>query len=650
MTTLDMRAAQETFFEESRELLQQMEDILLAFESGGAEDDAVHGLFRAAHTIKGSAGLFGLDEIVRFTHVVESVLDRVRKAEIATDSALTTLLLSSGDHIGILVSAAAADAVPDAATCARSDELLSLLSAYVASAPASGPVAATTPESDNVAASGGGPLGVDTWHLSLRFDHEVLRMGLDPIAFIRYLGTLGDVVHLETLTDAMPDIAEYDPEACYLGFELDLASSASRQEIEAVFEFVRDDAQIRILPPHSKVEEYIALILELPEDTARLGEILIAGGALTRRELDEVLAGQARDENAGRRLGEILVDTGMVSPPVVDAALEKQKQSHDKRLAEAKNVKVPSDKLDLLIDLVGELVIAGAGTQLLARRRKDGDLTESASQVMRLVEDVRDAALRLRMVQIGEVFGRFPRVVRDVSRELGKEIELKLIGAETELDKSMVERLGDPLMHLVRNAMDHGLESPEVRLGRGKPASGSLTLTARHESGNVIIEVQDDGAGLDRDKILAKALDKGLIPSGQNLSDEDVYRLIMLPGFSTAERVTNLSGRGVGMDVVNSGIEALRGSIEITSQPGLGTSIRLCLPLTLAIIDGFLIDVGGSSYVLRSILWSSAWSSAPTPWPGTPIISTCAGKCCRWSACVNCSTPARHLRGARTWW
>ncbi|OIR03112.1 chemotaxis protein CheA [mine drainage metagenome] len=595
---LDMKAAQQTFFEECRELLQQMEDILLAFESGTSDEDMVNGLFRAAHTIKGSAGLFGLDEIVRFTHVVESVLDRLRRGEIVIDSELVSLLLTSGDQIASLVAAAATEAAPDEAARGRSDELLVRLQTYLPTPAGGSPVADVAPAHDPVSASGGGPLGTDTWHLSLRFSPEVLKIGMDPIAFIRYLGTLGDVVHLETLADALPAFPDYDPEACYLGFELDLRSAASRQEIEAVFEFVRDDAQIRILPPHARAEEYIALILELPEDNARLGEMLIAGGALTRRELDEMLAVQASEAQGGQRLGELLANTGMVSPPVVEAALEKQKQTQDKRQAEARSVKVPSDKLDLLIDLVGELVIAGAGTQLLARRSHRVDLTESATEVMRLVEDVRDAALRLRMVQIGEVFGRFPRVVRDLSRELGKDIELIVSGAETELDKSMVERLGDPLMHLVRNAMDHGLEPTELRLARGKPARGRLELGASHESGNIVIEVKDDGGGLDRERILAKALDRGLVQPDQSLSDDEVYRLIMLPGFSTAEKVSNLSGRGVGMDVVRSGIEALRGSIEIHSQPGEGTTIRLCLPLTLAIIDGFLIDVGKSSFVL----------------------------------------------------
>lgn len=592
-------AARGTFFEEAQDLLRRMEEILLAMEAGSQDEEAVNGLFRAAHTIKGSAGLFGFDEIVAFTHIVESVLDCLRDGTIGMRDDLLGLLLHSKDHVGILVAAAASDHSPDESARAEgralADRLTARLPRPVGTAlTAAGPTGAET----TATLSGRGPVaGVDTWHISLRFDAGVLCMGMDPLAFIHYLTTLGDIVHLETLSEGLPPLKEFDPEACYLGFEIDLNSTADRQEIEAVFEFIRADAQIRILPPNSRVEDYIALIDQLPEDAARLGEILIAGGALTQHELDHALHAQA--QVAGElRLGEILAGTGEVPEPVIGAALDKQKRDLEKRTMEARYVKVPAENLDRLIDLVGELVIAGAGTQLLANRARLGALAESASQVTHLVEEVRDAALRLRMVQIGEVFGRFPRVVRDVSRELGKEIELLMSGAETELDKSMVDRLADPLMHLVRNAMDHGLETTAERLACGKPACGTVSLAARHESGSIIIEVRDDGRGLDRKRILEKALARGLVQENQSLTDEQIWRLIMLPGFSTAVQVTNLSGRGVGMDVVKSSIEALRGTIDIESRAGEGSCMRLTLPLTLAIIDGFLTSVGDASYVI----------------------------------------------------
>ena len=264
----------------------------------------------------------------------------------------------------------------------------------------------------------------------------------------------------------------------------------------------------------------------------------------------------------------------------------------------AQSIRVDADKLDRLINLVGELITASAGANLAARRLGNVELQECSAQVADLVESVRDHALQLRMVKIGGTFNRFRRVVHDVSRALGKDIALVVRGEDTELDKTVVERISDPLTHLVRNAMDHGIETAEARAAQGKPAQGTITLDARHESGHIVIEVGDDGGGLDRDRILAKAVQRGLVEAGRELSDADVFKLVFEPGFSTAEQVTDLSGRGVGMDVVRRNIEALRGSVEIASRPGLGTTVEVRLPLTLAIIEGFLISVGASRFVL----------------------------------------------------
>ena len=283
---------------------------------------------------------------------------------------------------------------------------------------------------------------------------------------------------------------------------------------------------------------------------------------------------------------------------VVEAAASKQASVSEKKAVEARLIRVQADKLDQLIDLVGELVIAGASANLLAQRSGQSELVESTSILSRLVEDIRDSALQLRMVQIGETFNRFNRVVRDVAKELGKEIDLVITGAETELDKSVVEKIGDPLMHLVRNSMDHGIESPEVREAAGKVRHGTVGLNAYHDSGSIVIEVVDDGAGLPRDKIFAKAVEKGLVQPTQTLTDQEIINLIWEPGFSTAEKVTNLSGRGVGMDVVRRNIQSLRGSCEVSSIEGAGTTFTIRLPLTLAIIDGFLVGVGRAAYVI----------------------------------------------------
>ena len=609
---MDMDQALQTFIVESRELLQAMEESLLYLETAPGDRDAINAMFRTAHTIKGSAGLFGLDHIVAFTHVVENVLDKVRDGEVAIDGDLTALLLSCGDHIGMLVDRIVGEGgSPDADTQATGAMLIDRLRRYLDTEPTATPEAAMPAQCEaEVEASGGGPVGRDTWHISLRFGRDVLRNGMDPLSFIRYLATLGEIVSTTTLLDAMPPAAEMDPESCYLGLELDFRSDAAKETIESVFEFVRDDCTIHILPPYSRISEYIRLINELPEDKVRLGEILVASGALTKNELEEGLAAQnsriaenlkaeGQDSAAPvQPLGEILTEQGVVQGEVVGAALEKQKQVKDHKAQEARLIRIQADKLDQLINLVGELVIAGASASLLAQRARDSALCEATSTVSRLVEEIRDSALQLRMVQIGETFSRFHRVVRDVARELGKEIELAVSGAETELDKSVVEKIGDPLMHLVRNAMDHGIEAAEARAARGKPAKGTVRLNAYHDSGSIVIEVADDGGGLNREKILNKALERGIVSPGQSLSDQEVYGLIFEAGFSTAEQVTNLSGRGVGMDVVRRNIEALRGSVEIDSQAGIGTTIRIRLPLTLAIIDGFLMGVGGASYIV----------------------------------------------------
>lgn len=600
MSTPNMDSALQTFIEESAELLQQMEDALLRLEAEPDNQEIIDAMFRAAHTIKGSAGLFALDEIVAFTHVVESVLDRVRDHALPITSALIAVLLPCRDHIGVLVNAPA-DAPLDADTRTTGNALLANLQEFLADdAPAA--AQSVVPHETPVQSSGGGEVGADTWHISLRFGLEVLKNGMDPLSFIRYLGKLGKIASVTTLCDAMPDAEAMDPESCYLGFEIDLKSEASKAEIESVFDFVRDDAIVNILPPHSEMARYVELIKALPEDEKRLGDILVASGALTQLELEQCLsaqaAGAAKQPPEIKPIGDILVDRQMVQRQIVDSALDKQKQVKEHKVQESRLVRVQADKLDSLINLVGELVIAGAGATMLAQRNGDGALIEANSLISRLVEEIRDGALQLRMVQVGETFNRFQRVVRDVSRELGKDIELVITGAETELDKTVVEKIGDPLTHLVRNSMDHGIESAERRQAAGKPAKGKLMLNAYHDSGSIVIEVGDDGGGLNKDKILSKAIERGIVSPNTNLSDREIYNLIFEAGFSTADAVSNLSGRGVGMDVVRRNIEALRGTVELDSTPGEGATVRIRLPLTLAIIDGFLVGVGESAYVV----------------------------------------------------
>lgn len=602
----EMKAALDTFVIESRELLQDMEDGLLGLEHDDNPDDSIGAIFRAAHTIKGSAGLFGLDHIVHFTHVVESLLDMLRNEEIAVSSALIAVLLPCRDHISSLIDGIAAgnmEETPEqkSAGAYLHEQLRSFINGDT-SGQSSHVIAHQNEQHAHI--TGGGLVDSGNWYLSLRFNPDCLRNGMDPLSFIRYLSTLGDVVNLITITDNIPDVDHMDAETCYLGFEVVLKSSATKEAIENVFEFVREGSVIRIVPPRSKIDEYIDIINNLPNDDELLGEILIKSGVLTKHELDECLRLQQkrhRDANGQSKeapIGEILVHQEMLQEPILNAALQKQQHVKDTKAREKQNIRVDAERLDKLIDLVGELVIAGAGANLRANKSSDIALLEATSEVMRLVEEVRDSALQLRMVPIGTTFSRFQRVVRDVSIELGKDISLEISGGDTEVDKSVVDKIGDPLMHLVRNSMDHGIESAAVRVARGKPAQGTLRLNAYHESGSIVIEVSDDGGGLNRDKILAKAIEKGLVNPGANLSDKEIYSLIFEPGFSTADQVSNLSGRGVGMDVVKRNVTSLRGTIDIDSTVGVGATMRIRMPLTLAIIDGFLVGVGDSSFVI----------------------------------------------------
>lgn len=608
--------AQETFLEECRELLQDMEQALLSLETTPDDADLINALFRAAHTIKGTSGVFSFEHVEAFTHVVENVLEKVRSGQIEIEGDLIAILLKCRDHIEILVDLAVAgndDIESNIKT--DGDQLISQLKVYLGETgddTAESSVEDTKKElvekqADIQRIDDGRPVETDNWHISLRFDQDVLKNGMDPSSFLRYLRKLGDIVSVTTLCTDMPSLAKMDPENNYLGFEIEFHSDSDKEEIEQVFEFVREDCELYILSPKANIGLYAQMIHELPEEDMRIGDILVRSGALTQQELEDALKFQSEQRVTGSaspnvsdgdpKIGDVLVKQKLVHQEVVDAAVAKQSTSKERK-STSRWLRVDAQKLDQLINLVGELVIAGAGANLQATRLLDESLLESMSGVNRLVEEIRDNALRLRMVQIGETFNRFQRVVRDVSKELGKEIDLVINGADTELDKTVVEKIGDPLMHLVRNAIDHGLETSEERELAGKSPQGRVQLNAYHDSGSIVIEVSDDGRGLNKDKIFSKAVEKGLITSDSNLSDQEIYRLIFEPGFSTAAAVTNLSGRGVGMDVVKKNIESLRGTVDVNSSPGLGSTIRIRLPLTLAIIDGFLVGVGGSSFVV----------------------------------------------------
>lgn len=590
-------AAKDVLVPEARELLLDMERALLEMETEGPSEERVNAVFRAAHTIKGSAGLFGLELIVGFTQVMESVLDLVRGGKLGINESLMSLLLNAGDYIGLLVTAieqGTEEVDPNPVTRASLMAQMTLLL----------PEPSTRLQRARHATKGDADAGHARpeahYHLSLRFGQGVLRNGMDPLSFILYLRQLGSLMYVHTLAEQLPPAEALDPELCYLGFEVGLRTRAAREQIEQVFDFVRDDSTVRILPPQSQAADYIQLIRSLPSSRRRLGEMLLACGALTESELARALRKQALSLAEGHPvpLGEVLIKDQLVAGPVVASALSKQKKVEDRRSSEQRVLKVDAARLDQLINLVGELVIASEGARLRASKLQQPELVEANARVSQLVEQVRDRALNMRMIPIGDVFQRFPRVVRDVARELGKDINLVITGAEAELDKSMVDKLSDPLLHIVRNAIDHGIEPIAERCQSGKPAQGRLHLHAYHESGCIVVEIKDDGRGLDRDRIFAKAVERGLVPADAVLSQAEIHQLLFMPGFSTAAAVTDLSGRGVGMDVVKRNVEQLGGQIEIASRKGFGTRFRIRLPLTLAIIDGFQVEVSDTVFVL----------------------------------------------------
>ncbi|RMS77852.1 chemotaxis protein CheA [Pseudomonas savastanoi] len=565
--SINLDQAQQTFIVEARELLQAMEESLLQLESEPGDQDAIGAVFRAAHTIKGSAGLFGLTPIVSFTHIVEDVLDRLREGSVSVDAGLIAVLLKSGDHMLELIDVVASRGQPlQPPALEREAALRQALQVYQA------------PGNAQPADEARAPSVIDEqpaevlWHISLRFGVDVFRNGMDPLSFLRYLNTLGQMVQVTTVTDSIPALEAWDPESCHLGFEIDFRSSAGHAAINEVFDFVREDCAVEI-----------TLMSETADHVEPAGTELVS-----QTEHSPAVAS-----------GELLGDQRAVPrTPAAATAVERPSSASEQKNKDGRYVRVNADKLDELINLVGELVIASAGASLLARSCDNDPLQEASSTVSGLVEQILDGALHLRMIPIGDTFNRFRRVVRDVSQELGKDIDLIINGAETELDKTVVEKIGDPLMHLLRNSMDHGIESAEARRAAGKPAKGHLSLNAYHDSGSIVIEIADDGAGLNRERILDKAQQRGLVAAGASLTDQEIYNLIFEPGFSTAEAVTNLSGRGVGMDVVKRNITLLRGTVDLDSQPGQGTIVRIRLPLTLAIINGFLVGIDQSTYVI----------------------------------------------------
>ena len=549
-----IREALPAFVSEAHEQVAAFEQLLLELESAPGDRELLDALFRCAHTIKGSAGIFGLDGVVAFTHHVETLLDLLREGHVGLTPELSTVLLRSSDQIRAIVSESAAGVVPTSQDEQSRLELVHQLD--VAGGLQAVPAAMPDPDAAGVAPG----LHDGGFHVRVSFGADTFRNGMDPLAILDYVRRQGDVCALTCDIDRVASLEALDPETCSLAFEFDVLGDCSRGDIESAFTFVRDDCDL-VLTENGRV----------PVEEPR--EVAVATPAPLATAAPDGDAASPRTAPAGTRT-------------TARAAAD------DNRF-----IRVHADRLDEAINLLGELVIASAGASLLAGQTRQRALIEANQHVTRLVEEIHNGTLKLRMVPIGETFTRFRRVVRDTAASLGKEVGLEIVGGDTELDKSVVERIADPLTHLVRNALDHGLESPAERVACGKAAQGRLTLAARHDGASILIRIADDGRGIQRDKVLQRAWERGLVAQGVVPADADILRLIFEPGFSTAESVTNLSGRGVGMDVVLRNIQALRGSVEITSEPGAGTCIEIRLPLTLAIIEGFMVSVGPSKFI-----------------------------------------------------
>ncbi len=558
---IDMEQFKATFIEESLEGLQTMESVLLEMQPGEADADAVDDIFRAAHSIKGGSATFGFESIAGFTHVVETLLDQIRNGERQVTQESLDLFLSSVDCIREMLAADSDGAELDQA---HIDQVRAGLDQLLGSADEGGAQNDVATPGEQEAEKK--PVG-SGWIIDFKPFPTMLRSGNDVVRLFRELDELGE---LEVVVDpgSIPPLVDMDPEEACLSWRATLTGDVGREPIDEIFEWVEGDCELAISPisPISQVEDTVTLAVE----------------AVTEPPAAELNAAPAPAE---KRSG-----------------TERRKSNERRKGAtEAASIRVGIDKVDALINMVGELVITQSMLGQLGEdftldkveRLKDG-----LAELERNTRELQESVMRIRMLPISFAFNRFPRMVHDLSAKLGKKIELKLSGEQTELDKTVMEKIGDPLVHLVRNSIDHGIESPEQRAAAGKPETGTVHLNAYHQGGNIMIEISDDGAGLNRERIMAKAVERGLVNAGEELPDEKIYELLFQPGFSTAEQVSDVSGRGVGMDVVKRNITALGGAIAVKSVTGEGSTFTIRLPLTLAILDGQLVRVGDNTYII----------------------------------------------------
>jgi two-component system chemotaxis sensor kinase CheA len=546
---INMAQFHKVYFEESFEGLDMMESGLLNMDPGTVDLEEINAIFRAAHSIKGGGGTFGFSDISNFTHLVETLLDEMREGTRPVTEELVNTLLRSIDTLRDMLKAAQEGGrLEETQVNERRGELEVILNTPQGEG-TSGGVSTTAAEPD--------PAG---WQIAFRPLPQMMHTGNDPLRILRELADLGDL-EVEADVSAVPRLAELEPEDSYLSWNLRLMGNVDRDAVDEVFSWVEDDCELTIMPI-------------FPQSGARPKSEDSADSLPVASEQRAPGSRNAQRDATGR------------GDPVSSAT---------------GSIRVDTDKIDFLINMVGELVITQSMLSVLGedfRMDRMERLQEGLAQLGRHTRELQESVMQIRMLPIRFAFSRFPRLVHDLGTKLGKKVELSLAGEDTEVDKSVIEKIGDPLVHLVRNSLDHGIELPEERLQAGKPETGKIQLKAMHRGGNIMIEIQDDGKGLDREKLLDIAMERGLVTEDQNLSDKQVYELIFQPGFSTADQVSDVSGRGVGMDVVLRNISELGGSIEIESEQGVGSTIVIRLPLTLAIMDGQIVACGDETYIV----------------------------------------------------
>lgn len=578
-------AYRNTYRQEAEDLIADIETTLLDIEKNPGDTDLLNRIFRDMHTIKGSGAMFGFDDISDFAHHLETVLDRVCKGIIPVTEEIIDLILTSLDQIkSMLAGTEHEETAVDQKMVSR------IVAAFNAMLPEQ-----EEDISDNEQKTGFSQVISEepdkTYHIEFHPDPDIYAYGMDPLLLLDELRDLG-LCMVETHSEKIPDIRNIKPEQCYLFWDFTLTTSHGADAIKEVFLFVEETSEINIQEISEPTDK--GKTGEMEQTLLRLCERLLETGYITDRDLKDVIS------NSDRISG-LLIDAGVVSHEEVKSGLHVSKllDREKETVSAAESIRVPVHRIDQLVNLIGELTITQQRlAQITSSAISETRLRNTVKTAKRLTGELRNCILSIRMIPIGTTFSKFRRYVRDTSNELGKEIELITEGEETELDKTIIEHLGYPLVHLIRNSIDHGIEMPDERIKAGKSSKGTILLSATHQGSNVGITIEDDGAGINPAHIRTKAVEKGLIPPGADLSEKEIFALLFEPGFSTSEAVTSISGRGVGMDIVKRAIDSLRGTIRINSNKGKGTIISLSLPLTLAIIEGLLVKSGESFFIL----------------------------------------------------